>query len=139
MPDVDLDDDESPSSNATTPQNCEDENGDDCDGDDGGDEADGKVEANSQMMAKKKSNTVIDCQSSPTKTQQVLQTISTISSSSSAEDDDLGDGLRKLGCGGLQDDCLQQQMVRAAVVPPLNPTGRRRRKLPEIPKNKKCE
>lgn len=115
VPDVDFDD-ESPSSNATTPQNGSYDDNDD-EGSDGTEK-----------------NGVIDCQSSPTKTQQVLSTLSNISSSSSAEDDDLGDGLRKIG----HDDCQQGVKVNN-MIPPLNPTGRRRRKLPEIPKNKKCK
>lgn len=102
----------------------------------------------------------------PSKTQQIIQTISTISSSS-AEDDEIGDGLRTTtttaaalvkvgtelgskaettqdagaGSGQLQlalCNTTSSQLARTSSLPWIpGQVERRRRKLPEIPKNKK--
>ena len=70
------------------------------------------------------------------------------SSNSSAEDDELGDGLRSTTSGiGLpvhhghvQHGGVPPQLARTNSLPYIpGQTERRRRKLPEIPKNKKCE
>ncbi|XP_055628239.1 JNK-interacting protein 1 isoform X2 [Toxorhynchites rutilus septentrionalis] len=98
----------------------------------------------------------------PSKTQQIIQTISTISSSS-AEDDEIGDGLKTItNFGALKSETktapggdsqngttaqdLQQALCNTSSSP-LSRTSslpwiggqseRRRRKLPEIPKNRK--
>uniref|UniRef100_A0A336LRJ2 CSON013487 protein n=1 Tax=Culicoides sonorensis TaxID=179676 RepID=A0A336LRJ2_CULSO len=83
----------------------------------------------------------------PTKTQQILSNISNISSSSSAEDDD---GLFNLtNCNNNINNNVEHQQsfdhMSGHTIAPWNPeanitttTTRRRRKLPEIPKNKKC-
>ncbi|XP_058458773.1 JNK-interacting protein 1 [Malaya genurostris] len=88
----------------------------------------------------------------PSKTQQILQTISTISSSS-AEDDEMGDGLRttailvcKTDTAGTAENHMQlalcnttaSQLSRTSSLPWIpGQAERRRRKLPEIPKDKK--
>lgn len=100
----------------------------------------------------------------PSKTQQIIQNISTISTSSSssaAEDDEIGDGLKTIPLqptGKLdslveiiaQDNqCSMQlalcntasaQLARTSSLPWIpGQVERRRRKLPEIPKNRKCK
>ncbi|XP_063701384.1 JNK-interacting protein 1 [Culicoides brevitarsis] len=87
----------------------------------------------------------------PSKTQQILSNISNISSSSSAEDDD---GLFSMSHTNNVNnnnegdfDVDVRGSTQTQVIAPWNAsvdannvtsTGRRRRKLPEIPKNKKC-
>lgn len=90
-------------------------------------------------------------------------TITNISSNSSvAEDDEMGDGLRTgpssilsvqnqpiaevSGPSSIQHDVqstacamTSQQLARTSSLPWLPTQERRRRKLPEIPKNKKCK
>lgn len=93
----------------------------------------------------------------PSKTQQIIQTISTISSSS-AEDDEIGDGLRTVTAlgpvlgkmnllAGVETEASMQlalcnttssQLARTSSLPWIpGQVERRRRKLPEIPKDRK--
>ncbi|XP_065092206.1 JNK-interacting protein 1 [Ochlerotatus camptorhynchus] len=129
VPDVDLDED-TPSSKSS----------------DGSDHEDLMSDTDSVLKA------------TPSKTQQIIQNISTISTSSSsaAEDDEIGDGL-KTNTTGKQDlhaetmaqenQCSMQlalcnttsaQLARTSSLPWIpGQVERRRRKLPEIPKNRK--
>lgn len=84
----------------------------------------------------------------PTKTQQILSNISNISSSSSGEDDDgLFSLTQNIANNNNNEGDFDVTLTRGStnVTTPWNPeanittTQRRRRKLPEIPKNKKCE
>lgn len=82
----------------------------------------------------------------PTKTQQILSNISNISSSSSAEDDDgLYSLTQNIANNNEVDFDVSVTRVSNTLITPWNPEAntttatRRRRKLPEIPKNKKCE
>ncbi|XP_053688566.1 JNK-interacting protein 1 [Sabethes cyaneus] len=135
VPDVDLDED-TPSSKSG----------------DGSDHEDAPSEADSVLE-----------KAAPSKTQQIIQTISTISSSST-EDDEIGDGLKTVhvlgpllgkmdllaepgaGTETAQDKHMQlalcnttsSQLARASSLPWIpGQVERRRRKLPEIPKDKK--
>nr|XP_029722579.1 JNK-interacting protein 1-like isoform X1 [Aedes albopictus] len=135
VPDVDLDED-TPSSKSS----------------DGSDHEDLISEADSVLKT------------TPSKTQQIIQTISTISTSSSssaAEDDEIGDGLKTITTiksqmktdshvhENVQDNqplsmqlalcnTTSAQLARASSLPWIpGQVERRRRKLPEIPKNRK--
>ncbi|XP_058836547.1 JNK-interacting protein 1 [Topomyia yanbarensis] len=120
VPDVDLDDD-TPSTKSS-------------------DESDNEDNANDATPEPK---------ATPSKTQQILQTISTISSSS-AEDDEFGEGLKtttilnskiEIDGGHMQlalCNTTSSQLSRASSLPWIpGQAERRRRKLPEIPKDKK--
>ncbi|XP_029726592.1 JNK-interacting protein 1 [Aedes albopictus] len=135
VPDVDLDED-TPSSKSS----------------DGSDHEDLISEADSVLKT------------TPSKTQQIIQTISTISTSSSssvAEDDEIGDGLKTITTiksqmktdshvhENVQDNqplsmqlalcnTTSAQLARTSSLPWIpGQVERRRRKLPEIPKNRK--